>query len=478
MARILVQGAAKVFTFDAHDTVHTDADVMIDGDAIESVGTVADPERVDCVIDASGHVVLPGFVNTHHHFFQHVTRAVPGTFGSTILEWLRSCYVLWSGLDPEIVHAAALAAGAELLLSGCTTAADFFYLFPRKQHGLFNEEVSAVKELGLRFHGVRGCTPVLEGRMAAELADLGIDPSDLLEDELDIFAASERAIETHHDAGERAMVRVALGPTQTHYESPEFMRRLKRLANEYGVGTHVHLHPRPDERKLLSDVYDSTPLDFLDDVGWLDERTWLAHATEHRPEEIDKLAARGTGVAHCPGCITRLGFSVTRIPMMLRKGVKVGVGVDGGASNDAGAMLAELRAVLMIHRIKNAHPELQPSQWLTPKDVFRMATTGGAAVLGRTDIGRLEVGSAADMVLVKTDTLGLAGTFDPLGALLFNNSAGAVDYTIVGGRVVVENGRLASGREREIIDGANRAARTLARRAQEKTGMDFGYGWQ
>jgi cytosine/adenosine deaminase-related metal-dependent hydrolase len=470
VARTVIRNAQRIYTFDDTDSVLSGVDLVIDDDRIASIGTQCDASGADRVIDASRHVVLPGLVNTHHHFFQHTARAMPTTFGSTIIDWLTDCYVLWAGLDPEAVYWSTQAAVAELLLSGCTTAADFAYLHPNGQTELFDEEVRAVREMGIRFHGVRGCTPTLEEPVAANLAAAGIDPSQLLETETEIFSRSEKAIEDYHDPAPHAMIRVGLGPTQTHYRSPDFMRELKELARRHDAGTHLHLHPRPDERELVQEMYGMSPLRFLDSVGWLDEATWLAHASEHDADDIALLRDRGTGVAHCPGCIFRLGMRVTKVPQMLAAGVKVGLGVDGGASNDSGNLLAEVRGALMVHRLKGVHPGLSPEDWLTPYDVFKAATRGGAAVLRRPEIGKLAPGSAADVVLIRTDSLAYAGAFDPLGALVFGSPPSPVDVTIVAGKVLVENGRLTSGREAQIIDGANATAQRLARLAHKTTG--------
>lgn len=473
MTRTVIRNAQCLYTFDDTDSVLSGVDLVIEGDRIAAIGPEQGTSGADRVIDASQHLVLPGLVNTHHHFFQHTARAMPTTFGSTIIDWLTDCYVLWAGLDTEAVYWSTQAAVAELLLSGCTTAADFAYLHPNGQTELFDEEVRAVREMGIRFHGVRGCTPTLEEPVAENLAAAGVDPAQFLEAEDEILSRCQKAIEDYHDAAPHAMVRVGLGPTQTHYRSPEFMRELKDLARRYGAGTHLHLHPRPDERKLVQELYGTSPLGFLDEVGWLDEATWIGHASEHDDEDIALLRDRGTGVAHCPGCIFRLGMRVTKVPQMLAAGVKVGLGVDGGASNDSGNLLAELRGALMVHRLKGIHPELSPKEWLTPYDVFRAATRGGAAVLGRPEIGQLAPGLAADVVLIRTDSLAYAGTFDPLGALVFASPPSPVDFTIVAGKVLVENGRLTSRREPQIIDGANATARRLAQLAHQRTGRDL-----
>ena len=477
VARTIVKGAQRMYTFNAHRDVLSDADLLIEGGTIVSVGHDIVPRESDRVIDASEHLVMPGLINTHHHFFQNVTRAVPTTFRSTILDWLKDSYLLWAGLDPEIVYWATQLATAELLLSGCTTTADFAYLYPSGRTSLFDEEVKAVQEMGIRFHGVRGCTPVLEEPVADALRALGVDATQFIEDEASIYAACASAVERHHDPGYGAMVRVAVGPTQTHYRRPEFMSGLKQFARDRGIQTHVHFHPRPDERALTKQLYGMTPHEFLDRNGWLDQQTWVAHASEHLPEEIALLAERGTGMSHCPGCIMRLGMKVTKVPQMLAAGVDVSIGVDGGASNDSGSMLPELRNALMIHRLKGVHPEIGPDGWLGPDDVLAMATTGGASVLGRSDIGALEPGLMADLVLIKTSTIGLAGSFDPLGALLFTATPGLVDYTIVNGEIVVADGRLTSGREHEIVENANRAAKSLAEKARNSFGIDLGYGW-
>lgn len=477
MARTILRRARKVYTFDVRGEVLSDVDVLIDGQRIAAIGPDIAIRDSDRVIDASRHLVIPGLVNTHHHFFQSVTRAVPTTLNSTILEWLQHSYLLWAGLDAEAVYWASQLAAAELLLSGCTTSADFAYLYPEQQASLFDEEVDAVREMGLRLHAVRGCAPVLEEPVARALKAAAVPAGLFLESEEQIFEASSVAVAKHHDPQSGAMVRVALGPTQAHYAKPEFMSALKQLANDLDVHTHLHFHPRPDERDLTQRLYDLTPHQFLDQAGWLDSRTWVAHASEHTVKDAQLLAERGTGVSHCPGCVMRLGMNITKVPQMASAGVDVSIGVDGGASNDSGAMLPELRNALMLHRPRNAHPDLTPTDWLDAEDIFRMATVGGARVLGRDDIGALAPGRMADVVLIRGDTIGLAGSFDPLSALLFTATPRSVDYTIVNGDVVVQEGRLASGREAEIVENANRVTRRLAQTATKRFGIDFGFSW-
>lgn len=476
MPTLLIRNADLIEMFDDRRRRLYRGYVAVEGPTIVDIGEEPCRWTGDEVVDAKGKLVLPGFINLHHHFFQSLTRAVPSGSRSAILEWLRNMYLLWAELDEEAVHAAAQVAAAELLLTGCTTSVDFAYLHPRGQEALLEAELEAVRQLGLRLHAVRGCTPVLEANVAQELASFpGMDPGLLIEDEATSLAASERAIARFHDASRYAMCRIGVGPTTVAYDRPEFMRALRNVAAEAGAGCHLHLHPRPDEVSTCQRLHGVRPVRFLDQVGWSGPGVWFAHGSQYSDEDIECLAASGTGVAHCPSCLMRLGFPVARIPRMHARAVPLGIGVDGSASNDSSSMLGELRLALLIHRIAGVHPDLPPENWLQPADVLWMATRGGAAILGRDDLGSLEAGKAADMVLIDLGMVGYAGALhDPLGALLLAGYGGPVHTTIVNGCVVVRDGSLVNADQRSIARNGNLAAARLVRRAQTRTGVDFG----
>jgi cytosine/adenosine deaminase-related metal-dependent hydrolase len=448
-----------------------------EGPAITGLGPEPCPHvGADLVIDARGKVVIPGLVNVHHHFFQSITRAVPSGQRAFALGWLRAMYPLWQELDPAAIRAASRVAAAELLLTGATTGADFAYLYPGGQSELLDVEIEAVRELGLRLHLIRGCTPVLEGMIEQELRSLpGFDKIKLVETSAGIMAACESAIAKFHDPSRFAMCRVGIGPTAVPYRDRSLLEALVRLSEEAGVGRHTHLSSCPDEVSRCQDLHGCRPTEFLRGLGWLGERCWLAHCTMHTDDDIRVLAETGTGVAHCPSQNMRLGVPAGPIPRMREAGVRVGIGVDGAASNDGGSMLGELRLALMIHRLAGVHADFGPGQWFTPRDVLWMATRDGAAILGRDDIGRLQAGCAADIVIIDLEQIGYGGGLhDPLGTLLMAGDTTIVDTTIVNGQVVVRNGRLTCASERRLIADANRVAAAMVTRAFQRTGLDFG----
>jgi cytosine/adenosine deaminase-related metal-dependent hydrolase len=448
-----------------------------EGPAITGLGAEPCPHPgADEVIDARGKVVIPGLINTHHHFFQSVTRAVPSGQREWSLGWLRAMYPLWQELDAAAGQAAARVAAAELLLTGATTSVDFAYLYPDHRAELLDVEVAAVRELGLRLHVVRGCTPVLEGRIAEQLAGVpGFDRVRLVESAGEILTALDRGVAKYHDAGRFSMCRLAVGPTAVPYGDRDLLDRLVRLSDEAGLGRHTHLTSRPDDVQRCRDLYGCRPTEYLRSIGWLGERAWLAHCTMHTAEDIGVLAETGTGVAHCPSQNMRLGVPVGPIPEMREAGVRVGIGVDGAASNDGGTMFGELRLVLLVHRLAGTHADYPPERWMSPADVLWMATRDGAAILGRDDVGRLEPGCAADIVLVNLRQVGYAGGLhDPLGTMLMAGDSSLVDTTIVNGEVVVRDGILTRAHLEPIVEGANDAAAGMVERARRRTGLDFG----
>lgn len=473
--RILIKDAYLCCTFDRANRRLPRAYVVVQGGKIEEVGASWQGAFDGEVIDALGKILLPGLINVHHHFYQNLTRNVPAVQKCTLLDWLKYLYAIWAGVDAEVAYFGALVSIAELLLTGCTTTSDFAYLNPAGTGDLLAEEVRAARELGIRFHPVRGCLPAMEGDLPREIrAELGVDVSPLIEPKDKVLEASWRAIRDFHDPSPFSMCRVALGPTTVVYDDPEFMKSLKTLAAENGCLVHVHLHPRADEVAYCRQRYGKRPLEFLESIGWLDEGTWIAHATEHTQEDIGVLARNGAGVTHSPSCHMRLGCKVAPIPQMLRAGINVGIGVDGGASNDSGDMLGELRVAMFVHRIQGVHADAGVDDWLGPEDVFRLATVGGARVLGWETLGTIESGKAADLVLFDLQQIGYAGALaDPLGALVYCGYSHRADLTMVNGRILVRDGKLTGMSEKYIVQNANRVAARLLDQAQAATGIDF-----
>lgn len=453
-----------------------DALLLLAGHRIVHVGSEADgaPEfwTVDPTpvreINCAGCVVTPGLVNAHHHFFQHLTRAVPAAMSASPLEWLFVSYPLWAELDPAMLYAAGRAASAELLLSGCTTTADCAYLLPQDDGALAAALMQAVGETGIRFHFHRGCMPTLEGDLEERLgAVMGGRVRTLMDhDEAVLCKRLEHAIDCYHDDAAFSMSRVALGPTGVTYTRPALMTRLADMAHGCGCGLHTHFHPRPDEdAKAAPDA----PIQFLERSGWLRPGTWLAHGTRLQPSDIATLVRTGAGVAHCPRTIVRLGFGVAPIGSFRQAGLKLGLGVDGAASNDQGNLLNDLRLATLLHRV--AEP---PALWLTPEAALEIATVGGAAALDRPEIGRLAPGMAADVAAFRVDGLDCAGAVaDPLGALLFAGTETRAWLTIVNGEVRVENRQLVGMDEGRIAADLNAAACRMLAQAKRATGIDF-----
>lgn len=475
--RIALRHITRLYPGPAHEPSIADAVLLFAGNRIVHVGCEADglppvwtsdatPVRE---IDCTGCVVTPGLINTHHHFFQHLTRAVPAAMSASPLEWLFVSYPLWAELDPAMLHAAARAAASELLLSGCTTAADCAYLLPQDDGELAAALMQAVEETGVRFHFHRGCMPTLEGDLEERLAKvMGGRVAVLMDhDETVLGRRLEHVIGRYHDGDAFSMCRVALGPTGVTYTRPALMTRLAAMAQECGCGLHTHFHPRPDEdAKAAPDA----PIQFLERSGWLRPGTWLAHGTRLKPSDVATLVRTGTGVAHCPRTIVRLGFGVAPIGSFRKAGLKLGLGVDGAASNDQGNLLNDLRLATLLHRV--AEP---PELWLTPEAALEMATVGGAAALDRPEIGRLAPGMAADVAAFRVDGLDCAGAVsDPLGALLFAGTETRAWLTIVNGDIRVEQRRLVGQDEARIAGELNAAAARMLAQAERATGLDFG----
>lgn len=430
---LILRDAAVVATMDDRGTELRGVSIRVDGPAIAEIGRVKG-RGIDC----RGKLVLPGLVNAHHHLFQVLTRNVPAVQEAPLFSWLTTLYGLWAKLTEPMEHAAASAGIAELLMSGCTTTSDHHYLFPPGRTKLIDAEVRAARELGIRFHPTRGSMSL--GRSKG-----GLPPDEICENEDAIVADCKRVIEKFDDPARFSMCRVGVAPCAPFNVTPELMRRMTEL----GVPMHTHLAETTDEERDCLKRLKMTPIEFLASVGWTGPRVWLAHMVHVRSAEIEWIARQGIGVAHCPTSNWRLGSGRSPVAEMLRAGVAVGLGVDGSASNDSGNLLDEARHAMLSSR------SWEP--WVTARQALRMATRGGAKVLGRDDIGSIEVGKAADLVVLDLEGVATAGAMaDPVAAALFCKPR--VDTVIVNGRVVVEGGRLKSGDERAIARRANAAS--------------------
>jgi cytosine/adenosine deaminase-related metal-dependent hydrolase len=410
------------------------------------------------VIDCSTMVVLPGLVNLHHHFYQTLQRNIPTAQNRKLFDWLTTLYDVWAWLTADAVRASTRLACAELLLTGCTMSSDQMYVFPSGvDTELTDVEIAAASELGIRFHPTRGS-------MSRGASRGGLPPDSVVQEEEEILRDSERLIDRYHDPEPLAMTRIALAPCSPFSVTDRLMAETAEFARERGVLLHTHLAETEDETQYCLSTYGKRPLAVMADFGWTGRDVWFAHGIHFNDEELHLLASTGTGIAHCPTSNMRLSSGVARVPEMLSNGVRVGLAVDGSASNDSSDMLGELRNCLLVQLLTHG-PDA-----LSAEEVVYMATRGGADVLDRDDTGSIEVGKAADLVAIDMAGLGHAGAFsDPVAAVVYTGFDHRVDWSIVNGRVVVEDGRLVSGDEEAIAAEANEVSLKMLERAGIET---------
>jgi cytosine/adenosine deaminase-related metal-dependent hydrolase len=476
MTTLLILNAHCVASFDHIDPVQArewrNTSIFVRGHRIEAIGPAAElPQTADEVIDARGHLVTPGLINTHHHMFQSLTRAIPAVQNAELFGWLRGLYPIWAGLTPEMVHVSTQVAMAELLMSGCTTSSDHLYIYPNGVR--LDDSIEAAQQIGMRFVASRGS-------MSVGQSQGGLPPDHVVEQEAVILKDTQRLIETWHDAKHGAMVNIAVAPCSPFSVSPDLMRQSALLARSFGVRLHTHLAENEHDLAYTKEKFKCTPTQYVQDLGWLGSDVWHAHCVKLDDEGIDLFAASRTGVAHCPCSNMRLASGIAPIRKMLNAGVPVGLGVDGSASNDAAHMVNEARQALFLARVGRAMqpPEtrfavdgskqtffgcdLGPAE-MTARDALTIATRGGAQVLGRCDIGHLAVGMCADLALFDLNTLAFAGAavHDPVGALLLCASTQAA-YTVVNGRVLVRQGQLTTIELEPLMERHNALALKLA----------------
>ena len=434
MSTLLIRHATLLVTMDAQRREIVDGAVFARDGVIEAVGSSAQlPATADEVIEASGQVVIPGLVNTHHHFYQTLTRAVPAAQDAELFTWLKTLYPIWARLTPEMAHVSTQTAMTELLLSGCTTSSDHLYLFPNGTR--LDDTIEAARAIGMRFHAARGAMSVGESKG-------GLPPDRVVEDEAAILADTQRLIDTWHDPARHAMTRIVVAPCSPFSVSRELMRDAALLAREKGVSLHTHLAENDNDIAYTREKFNCTPAEYAEALGWVGPDVWHAHCVKLDEAGIALFARTGTGVAHCPGSNMRLASGTAPIRAMRDAGVPVSIAVDGSASNDSGHMLGEARLALLLQRV--AHGPVKGPSALTAREVLEIATLGGARVLNRDDIGALAPGMSADIVTVPLDDIGVAGALhDPLAALFFCHVP-RVRHTVVNGRVVVRDGQLAT----------------------------------
>jgi 8-oxoguanine deaminase len=460
MTTLLVRHAHLLVTMDSHQREIPDGGFFVKDGIIEQVGLSNSlPPSADEVLDLHDHIILPGLINTHHHFYQTLTRAVPAAQDSNLFNWLKTLYPIWARMHPKDIRISTKTALSELALSGCTTASDHLYLFPNGSR--LDDEIEAARQVGLRLHASRGSMSLGESKG-------GLPPDSVVEAEDDILKDSQRLIEQYHQPGPGAKVQIVLAPCSPFSVTPDLMRQSVELAHAYDVHMHTHLAETQDEEAFCQEKFGYKPVALMESLGWVGPDVWFAHSVHINDEEIEVFAHNGCGVAHCPTSNMRLASGIAPVLKMVGAGVKVGLGVDGSASNDGSHLLAEVRQAMLLSRLsagiqgaslsgKGAPP------LMTARQALEIGTRGGAAVLGRTDIGSLEAGKYADFFAVNLNRLDYAGALhDPLAAVIFCHP-GKVDYTFVGGKAVVKEGHLTTINLDQLIEEHNRAASRLLR---------------
>lgn len=460
MSSLLIRHATLLVTMDDQRREILDGGLFIEDGFIQAVAPTADlPAQADEILDLSGHIVLPGLINTHHHFYQTLTRAIPAAQDANLFNWLKTLYPIWARLTPEDIFISTQTALAELALSGCTTASDHLYIYPNGAR--LDDQIHAAQEIGMRLHASRGSMSLGESQG-------GLPPDRVVESEAFILKDAQRLIETYHDPNPGATIRIVLAPCSPFSVTPQLMRLSANLAREYGVHLHTHLAETQDEELFCQQKFGYRPGEYMETLNWTGPDVWFAHSVFVNHAEMRRFGEAGCGVAHCPTSNMRLASGIAPVQDMLAWGVHVGLGVDGSASNDGSHLLAEARQCMLLARLRAAlggaslSGESAPPL-MTARQALELATRGGAAVLGRPDLGSLEPGKCADLISIRLDQLTYAGGLhDPLAALLFCSPT-QVDTTIVGGRFIVRNGNLQTVDVPRLVDRHNRAAMRLLR---------------
>lgn len=451
MSTLLIRDATLLVTLDAQRREIAGGGLFARDGVIEAVGAAHElPAHADEVIDARGQVVIPGLVNTHHHFYQTLTRVIRPAQDAELFGWLKALYPIWSRLTPEMAYVSTQIAMAELLLSGGTASSDHLYLFPNGTR--LDDTLEAAGEIGMRFHAARGAMSLGESKG-------GLPPDAVVEDEEAILADTERLIARWHDPRRHAMQRIVVAPCSPFSVSQGLMRDAALLARRHGVSLHTHLAESDNDIAYTREKFGCTPAEYAEELGWLGPDVWHAHCVKLDAAGIAAFARSGTGVAHCPGSNMRLASGIAPIRALRDAGVPVSIAVDGPASNDSGHLLGEARLALLLQRV--AHGPVKGPAALTAREVLEIATLGGARVLNRDDIGALAPGMSADLVTVPLDEIGLAGAgHDPLAALFFCHVP-RVKHNVVGGRVVVRDGQLTTLDLPRLVERHNRLAGSL-----------------
>ncbi|MFQ5401447.1 MAG: 8-oxoguanine deaminase [Anaerolineae bacterium] len=462
MSTLLVKNTAVLVTMDDERREIANGGLFIRDNVIEQVAvTEALPPTADTVLDLSHHVMLPGLVNTHHHLYQTLTRALAQD--ADLFTWLKTLYPIWANLTDEAIYISTLTGLAELMLTGCTTSSDHLYVFPNDC--TLDSQIRAAGEIGIRFHAARGSMSLGESKG-------GLPPDRVTEDESFILKDSQRLIEQYNDNGRHAMLRVVLAPCSPFSVTADLMRESAALARSYGVRLHTHLAETLDEEEFCLQIFSQRPVPYIESLGWTGDDVWHAHCVHMSPAEIDLFGKTGTGVAHCPTSNMILSSGIAPLLAWRDAGVKVGLGVDGSASNDGNHMLGEARQAMLLQKVAPARYLSEAPggrggfagrpDAMTARQALELATRGGAAVLGRDDIGYLAPGMSADFIAVDLNRINYAGAHDPVAALVYCQPHG-VDLSVINGKVVVADGRLTTLELEPILERHNEIAAAMVR---------------
>ena len=451
MSTLLIKNIRTLVSCDDSDTVYDQVDLYAEDGVIRGIGASL-PRTADVVLDASHMLCYPGLVNTHHHLYQVFSRNLPEVQNMELFDWLKTLYEIWKNLDADVVRLSSLTGMGELMKHGCTTCFDHHYVFPHGSGDLLGAQFAAADALGMRFHASRGS-------MDLSVKDGGLPPDSVVQTVDEILRDSADAIGRFHDPKPYAMHRVALAPCSPFSVSADLLRESAVLARQYGVRLHTHLCETKDEEDYMLAREGVRPLAYMERLGWIGSDVWYAHGIHFNDAELKLLADTGTGVAHCPISNMKLASGVARVPEMLKLGVPVGLAVDGSASNDGSSLMEELRVAYLLHRLHSSHAA--PSGY----DILKLATRGSARLLGRDDVGQLAVGKCCDLFLVDARRLELVGgLYDPKSVLATVGLRGAVDTTVVNGRVTVEHGRLVTVDEDRLAAEADQVCKTYLNR--------------
>jgi len=458
MTSLLVKNSKILVTMDENRREIAGGGIYIEDGFIRQVDDTANlPVTADRILDLQNHILLPGLINTHHHFYQTLTRVIPDAQNVNLFNWLKTLYPIWAKMTPEDIYVSTKTALSELALSGCTAASDHLYLFPNGSK--LDDEIFAAEEIGLRLHASRGSMSLGESKG-------GLPPDSVVDTEDMIIKDSVRVIERFHDANPGSYLQIVLAPCSPFSVTGELMKESAEVARQYKVQLHTHLAETKDEEIFCEQKFGYRPFPYMESLGWVGDDVWFAHSVHINKEEISKYASTGCGVAHCPSSNMRLGSGIAPIFEYIQQGVKVGIGVDGSASNDSSHMLAEARQAMLLARLRAGLLGASESKEDTPdlinaRQALELATVGGANVLGRKDIGSLEVGKCADFIAININKLDFTGALhDPVAAIVFCNPV-TVDYNVVGGNFIVENGEIKTIDLEDQVNKHNQSASRL-----------------